>query len=884
MLCLVLALADMSIVKTSKDTTTIFLSDLSNSISGNQEDMKQFIREALQSKQEEDHVASIVFGKDVELEAEVTDHLKANILESQVNASYTDIEQALVKSITMMPGDTNKRIVLLTDGKENKGDVSKLVHAIKQQNIEMKVKLLESHLNSEVYVDSFYIPQKVNLGEQFQVHMDIYATMDTEAKVTLIADGEKLTTEKMSLTKGSNKYVLNDTAKKMGFVNYELLIEPVHDTVTINNSYSAFTLVESSPKILILYDQVTDATQLEKIAESLGLEYDSMQSSMAPTRMENLLKYKSIILCNVSADRLDNGFLDQLDDYVKDFGGGMVAIGGENAYALGGYYKTSLETVLPVNMHMRGIKDKPSVAMMLVIDKSGSMSGINLKLAKEAAVRTLEVLEDKDEIGVVAFDDKPYNVVDVQKAENRESIQESILGIMEGGGTSILPALSEAYQELSLSKAEIKHIILLTDGQAENTGYEGLLANMNDNKITLSTVGIGGSTDTRLLNYLASSGNGRFYLTKDGLSIPRIFAKEAFLATRTYLNNITFTPEISSYHSILSSVYNEGLPQLHGYVGTSPKDAATVLLSSPMKDPILVTWQYGLGKTVAWTSDLSGQWSSDYNAWGLNNILWQNIIHYTIENYSREPIELESTFENGEVQVTLTTSGDNDRLLDTSVQIQTPSSKSMTLNLEPVRKGVYTGSFLPEEIGSYMLKGVQKDQGQILGTGLGGITVPYSEEYKIVKNTTFKEFIEHVDGEYIQGADQVFSQLDAKVKTKENATNGLLIIAMFIWIIDIAIRRLNVISKVQRVLVPIGNGVAYLHHKLKDHFGSKAKNGEVKTSPIKEEIEVVKQSEVLNNRKDIPKKALKKTKSKSNIQESSGLNTDQLLGSLKKKK
>ncbi len=884
LLCLVLALADMSIVKTSKDTTTIFLSDLSNSISGNRDEMKQFIREALQSKQEKDQVASIVFGKDVELEAKVTDHVTANILESQVNASYTDIEQALIKSMTVMPKDTNKRIVLLTDGKENKGDVGKLVHAIKQENIDIKVKLLESHMNSEVYVDSFYIPQKVNLGEQFQAHMDIYATMDTEAKVTLIADGEKLTTEKMSLTKGSNKYVLNDTAKKMGFVNYELLIEPVHDTVTINNSYSAFTLVKSSPKILILYDQATDATQLEKIADSLGLEYDSMQSSMAPTRMENLLKYKSIILCNVSADKLDNGFLDQLDSYVKDFGGGMVAIGGENAYALGGYYKTPLETVLPVNMHMRGIKDKPSVAMMLVIDKSGSMAGLNLKLAKEAAVRTLEVLEDRDEIGVVAFDDKAYNVVDVQKAENRESIQESILGIEQGGGTSILPALREAYQKLSLSTAEIKHIILLTDGQAENAGYESLLANMSDDKITLSTVGIGGSTDTRLLNYLASSGHGRFYLTKDGLSIPRIFAKEAFLATRTYLNNATFTPEISSYHSILSSVYNEGLPQLHGYVGTSPKDAATVLLSSPMKDPILVTWQYGLGKTVAWTSDLSGQWSSDYNAWGLNNILWQNIIHYTIENYSREPIELESTYEDGEVQVTLTTSGDGDHLLDTSVQIQTPSNKSVTLDLEPVRKGVYTGSFLPDEIGSYMLKGIQKDQGQVLGTGLGGITVPYSEEYKIVKNTTFKEFIEQVSGEYIQDADEVFSQLDDKVKTKENATNGLLIIAMVIWIVDIAIRRLNVTAKLQRVLVPIGSGVTYLHNKAKGHHGPKVIDVEVKIEHIDKEIKAQKQMEVHNKRNDLPKKYPKETKSKCTEKESRGLNTDQLLSNLKKKK
>ncbi|QUI23113.1 VWA domain-containing protein [Vallitalea pronyensis] len=885
LLCLILALADMSIVNMSKDTTTIFLSDLSNSVSGNEEDMKQFILEAMQSKQEEDRVASVVFGKDVELEGEVTDNLTGNILDSPINTSHTDIEQGLVKSMTMMPKDTNKRIVLLTDGKENKGDVGTLVHAIKEQKIDIKVKLLESQINDEVYVDSFYIPQKVNLGEQFQVHMDIYATVDTETKVTLIADGEKLVTETMSLNQGSNKYVLHDTAKKMGFVNYELLIEPVHDTMTINNSYSAYTLVETSPKILILYDEENDAVQLEKIADSLGLEYDSMASHTAPTQLENLLTYKSIMLCNVSADKLDNGFLEQLEHYVKDFGGGMVAVGGENAFALGGYYKTPLETVLPVNMHMRGIKDKPSVAMMLVIDKSGSMAGINLKLAKEAAVRTLDVLEDRDEIGVVAFDDKAYNVVDLQKAENRESIQESILGIQQGGGTSILPALREAYEKLSLSKAEIKHVILLTDGQAENTGYEGLLTNMNDNKITLSTVGIGSDTDIGLLSYLASSGNGRFYLTKDGLSIPRIFAKEAFLATRTYLNNMTFTPEITSYHSILSSVYDEGLPPLHGYVGTSPKDAATVLLTSPVKDPILVSWQYGLGKTVAWTSDLSGQWSREYNAWGRNHILWQNIIHYTIENYSREPIELESTLKDGEVEVTLTTSGEDDQLLDTSVQVQTPSNKNITLNLEPVRKGVYRGRFLPDEIGSYMLKGVQKDEEQVLATGLGGITVPYSEEYKVAKATTFKHFVDQVGGAYIQRAEDVFGPLDHPVKSKKSVVNGLLIMAMIIWIVDIAMRRLNVMTKLQRrIVAPMSRGIGYIYRKA---IGSnRQKNKKVMDHDNKSHkpVEVIEQQIKSHEKDNLSKKNSKPSKSKEAQQASGGLNTDQLLGSLNKKK
>lgn len=884
LLCLILALADMSIVNMSKDTTTIFLSDLSNSVSGNEEDMKQFILEAMQSKQEEDRVASVVFGKDVELEGEVTDNLTGNILDSPINTSHTDIEQGIVKSMTMMPKDTNKRIVLLTDGKENKGDVGTLVHAIKEQKIDIKVKLLESQINDEVYVDNFYIPQKVNLGEQFQVHMDIYATVDTETKVTLIADGEKLVTETMSLTQGSNKYVLHDTAKKMGFVNYELLIEPVHDTMTINNSYSAYTLVETSPKILILYDEESDAVQIEKIADSLGLEYDSMASHTAPTQLENLLTYKSILLCNVSADKLDSGFLERLEHYVKDFGGGMVAVGGENAFALGGYYKTPLETVLPVNMHMRGIKDKPSVAMMLVIDKSGSMAGINLKLAKEAAVRTLEVLEDRDEIGVVAFDDKAYNVVDVQKAENRESIQESILGIQQGGGTSILPALREAYEKLSLSKAEIKHVILLTDGQAEHTGYEGLLTNMNDNKITLSTVGIGSGTDIGLLNYLASSGNGRFYLTKDGLSIPRIFAKEAFLATRTYLNNMTFTPEITSYHSILSSVYDEGLPPLHGYVGTSPKDAATVLLTSPVKDPILVSWQYGLGKTVAWTSDLSGQWSRDYNAWGHNHILWQNIIHYTIENYSREPIELESALKDGEVEVTLTTSGEDDQLLDTSVQVQTPSNKNITLNLEPVRKGVYRGRFLPEEIGSYMLKGVQKDEEQVLATGLGGITVPYSEEYKVAKATTFKHFVDQVGGAYIQRAEDVFAPLDHPVKSKKSVVNGLLIMAIIIWMVDIAMRRLNVMTKLQRIVALTGRGISYIYRQAIGSNSQKNKKVMDRANKSHEPVEVIEQQIISHEKDNLSKKSSKPSKSKETQQASGGLNTDQLLGSLNKKK
>lgn len=873
MLLLILALADISIVKTSKETTTIFLSDVSESMYKNKENIKNFIVDAIKDKKEDDSVASVVFGENSTLDVNLTKNLTSDILETDVNGSYTDIEQGILKSMALLPRETNKRIVILTDGKENKGNLRKLVRSIKDQNIEIKVKNIESDLTSEVYVDNFYIPQKVNLGEQFQINMNIFSTVDTNSKITVIADGEKVITENITLRKGVNNYVLNDIAKKMGFVNYELLIEPDTDGLTVNNTYSAFTLVQSSPKVLILYDDEKDALQIEKIADSIGLAFDALNSVQAPINLENMLKYKSIIMCNVSADNLSDDFLDNIPNYVKNFGGGLVTIGGEQSYALGGYYKTPLETVLPVNMSMSGMKNKPKMAMMLVIDKSGSMSGNNLRLAKEAAIRTVEVLEDDDQIGVIAFDDIPIDVVDLQTADNRDSINERILGISEGGGTSILPSLQKAYDRLIESKAQVKHIILLTDGQAEQQGYNPLLRNMNDNKITLSTVGVGDGADTELLTYLAEAGKGRNYFTKNGASIPRIFAKEAFMASRTYINNMIFTPVINSYHSIIGDIYDEGLPQIQGYIGTSPKDAATVILTSPVNDPILSVWQYGLGKTASWCSDLSGEWSAQYNSWNKNNIFWQNIINYTIENYSEDAIEINSSYDNGEVEITLN-SDMKDTLLDTTVQLKSPSNKLFTVDLEPVRKGVYQGIFKPEEIGSYMIKGVQKDKNEVIATGLSGINIPYSEEYKISTDKSFNSFVEKVEGKYIQDSSEVFTDINNKVRTSRKMTSGLLIIALIMWIIDIAFRRFNIISRLQKIVVPLGKVTSGLRRKI-DNTNKKAinKTRENSNKAIVEEKDIKK-----DIKKDTKVKKMNRDK-KSNL-----LDTSELLGNTKKKK
>ena len=299
--------------------------------------------------------------------------------------------------------------------------------------------------------------------------------------------------------------------------------------------------------ILLLEDKRARG-QIAKILEGAKADYKRLNAHSAPADLQSLAQYKTVILANVSAENLSDGFLKALEPYVRDLGGGLIAIGGDDSFALGGYFKTSLEKVLPVNMELKGKKAIPDMSIFTVIDKSGSMASesggiIKLDLAKEAAARVLDSLRDNDDIGVLTFDSAQYWVVKPQKPTDREALRNDIGTIMPGGGTSILPALEEAVDKMKDQSSKIKHIILLTDGQAEKTGYDKLLEEAKNAGITISTVAAGYDADIQLLKYIAEKADGRFYVTDQYSNIPTIFAKETFMAARAYLNNRGFTPD-----------------------------------------------------------------------------------------------------------------------------------------------------------------------------------------------------------------------------------------------------------------------------------------------------------------------------------------------------
>lgn len=858
---LLLSIAGMGIVWTIDDNATVFLVDSSDSMKDYNPVSENFVKEALKHMTDKDSAGIILFGDEPVMENFLSQKPSFEKINSAIGGKYTNIEKAITAGMSILPDKSRKRIVLITDGEENEGDSSKAAGILKEKGIDLKVFKIERDRGKEVAAASVTAPQSLNKGEEFNIVVNLKSNINTTGKLTLFDGNEKAAEEKVEISKGENRFVFKDKADTTGFKTYRAVIDADEDMDSRNNEASTFMNILDEPMILLIEGKPGEGEEISKMLDAAKAHYKMIEAQSAPSSLQALVQYKTIILSNVSAENLSNGFLEALEPYVKDFGGGLIASGGEDSFALGGYYKTSLEKVLPVNMELKGKKAIPDMSIILVIDKSSSMSqssgGITkLDLAKEAAARVLDSLRDGDEIGVLAFDTAMYWVVEPQKIANRDEIRNDIGTIRQGGGTSILPPLEEAVKTMKGLDSKIKHVILLTDGQAERTGYDKVLDDAANSGITVSTVAAGQDADINLLQYISQKAGGRFYQTNEYTNLPTIFAKETFMAAKSYLNNREFVPKITSLHPVIGNAVEKGLPKLLGYVAASPKDAARVVLESDDEDPILTLWQYGLGKTAAWNSDMTGRWSANYISWENNLTLWNSLINWTIENYEGQELEINTFIEGGYGQIKAKQT-DNNEEFATKAVITTPSLKTIEIDLAAEAPGQYKGSFRLDEIGTYMIKTVQSKDGEIKRAVGTGLSVPYSPEYAIeAKTEKLDRLVNEAGGKFIKDPKEVYEGPIADVTGRRDLTSVLLLFALLLFLADIAIRRLNLpLEKLSRLFSKVSKIIKI------ERKGSKAEVSE-KSADIEKKADslIEKQSQVEKGEKEIKAEVKKETK------------------------
>jgi len=802
---LLIALAKPTMPRWVDRLNVMFLLDLSDSVSlAARENAYRFAAQAMAGIRPGDQAGLIVFGEEAVVDQPLKAVTKLDRPQATVAGRATNIAQALQLGLATMPPGHANRFVLLTDGRQNAGNALSVAQSAKNAGADIYYVPAPLTFAQEVVVESMVLPQEVKFGEPFQAKVVAWSQADTQGRLALYRNGEFLGSQVVRLTAGKNVYTYRQSLEQSGIHVYQAAIEVDGDTIEENNRAVGTIVVRGRPQVLLAEKDRNQAQALAAALRSQHVDVTVVEPDRVPKDMAGLQKYDGLVLSNVSSLKMTKKQMENIRDYVREYGGGLIMVGGEESFGLGGYYRTPIEEALPVTMEVKQKLEIPSLAVVLSIDRSGSMAMTTgdekvtkLDIAKEASHLVVDLLDERNEVGVMSWDTEFVWDSPLKPARDKQAIHRAISTIKAGGGTDGYPAIKQSYQVLFDRPALLKHVIFLSDGQMTRGDFAGLLRRMAKDKITVSTVAIGKDADVPLMVDIAKWGRGRFYYTEDDTTIPRIFTLETQLASKASLVEQPFKPVLASpAHEAIQDIQWREAPPLGGYVATTLKGTADMVLLTHQEDPLLATWRYGLGRTAAFTSDAKPKWGVLWVRWNSFNKFWSQLTRWTLRTGTRSDTvaTVSKTDDVGEVLVdAVDPKGEFINFLDSQVGVVAPDKTRTVIDLEQIGPGRYRGRFPAAHEGVYLVGMAQRRGEQMVGSQLAGLVVPYGQEFRDlgVDETMLRELSELTGGGGLAEPRQAFTQNRQRSRLTFELWPWLVGMVAVMLIPEIALRRIG---------------------------------------------------------------------------------------------
>ncbi len=733
-----LALSDPKLLSHSDQVNVFFCLDASESIAVDQRlKAEKFIEQTASEMQTDDRAGLIVFGKHPSIELSLRTKLDALNIKSIVNPHSTNIHDALQLAIGRLPQQGKNKIVVFSDGNENMQRSLDMAYLGRSLGIEIyPVPLATWFGKNEAFVKSLETPLNVALETPFEIRLVVVSSIKNSGELVMVRDDNLIVQQPIELNAGTNVLAFADMLSEPGLHLYKAVVNFSDDTFFQNNEGLAFTKGTRRSRILHLTDKDSRSNYLAAALQVQGLDIDLKHIKNIPGSIHGLIDYSAIILDNVSGRSISFSTMEQFERYVKDTGGGLIMVGGDTSFGAGYYKKTPVEQALPVFMDAPTNIKLSELYLVFVIDKSSSMTSSykdksKLEMAKIAAFSSIEMLNPTDSVGIVTFDTEFGWTVPITSAAERQKIAENLSRIVEGGGTDLYPALKDVQSVLQQITSGKKHVIVLSDGETEEADFESLVRSMSASGISISTVSIGQGSNIALMRSIAEWGLGRSYYTDDPSTIPTIFTSETKIISKKTITEKTMQPLVKFSNEILQGLVNVKLPAIYGQVVTYPKPGSELLIETA-QGPLLAAWQYGLGRSVAFTSDLSNRWGKDWIKWKHYGKFTSQMVKWAQrkETPKRFLAAIDSRGAKGNFLVDVTT--DQNRFvnhLELNTNVLLPSGNFQTFALAQIAPGRYSGTFPAEEIGAYYFS-VYSTSGNDAGTARTfGFGIPYSEEF-----------------------------------------------------------------------------------------------------------------------------------------------------------
>ena len=793
---LVLILSGFTIIRNSDEQAVMVLVDLSDSTESVQSEIISHTEELLELIDKNTPVGVIAFGEDQLYAVDIEKDDRTFTL-TQVSADATNIDAALEYAASLLPSDKAGRIILLTDGEETDGNADSTAHYLATQGIRVDAVYYDTTTldTTEMQISSFVSPDGAYVDDEVTFTAEIKSNASGEAELTLYDNDSPVVTQNVLIDSGINVVELTTKVQSAGIHSYRLVMATDTDTLSQNNESYAYLNVAGESTVLIIADTITNASTLENVLSAENT-VTTVTAQNAPDSIIELCNYDEVILSNVDYSDLPSGYDALLETYVGTYGRSLLAVGGTETFMYGNMEGTALEEILPVTFSLSESSEGNSVALMLVLDCSMSMSqqSTYLQVAKQGAIKCVEAMSDNDYVGVVSFNRSAY--LDSSLIEANETNKASLTRIISGLGTSqgtyYTEALEMAHEELLQSNATVKHIIFLSDGQPSDYGYSEAVSDTAADGISVSTIGLGYSSS--ILESMAETGSGRYYYVSSASDLPNIMLSETEQVTVSSLITGEFLPIINEDSELTSSIGNAALPLLEGYLGTTIKEDATAYITTEEGHPIYASWTYGLGTVACFTSDLNGTWSSAWLSADTGQSVTINMVETTVDEVHHDSSFTADISVRGKTtDIVVTTSGTGtENTLSLTVASDSGSKTYVLTQTDP---GVYETSIATNQAGIYEMMITETDSSNTVVDYLEtAVAVSYSGEYDAFRESG-EPFLSNLCS--YSGGD-LFIDMKELANVKVSAISLIFnpmvlfaVISLILLLADIAIRKLR---------------------------------------------------------------------------------------------
>jgi len=794
---LVLAIAGLQWKRPQEGMNVFFLLDRSDSIpSEHQEAAREYVTKVAGEKKKIDNVGVLVFGAEAAIESSPLSVVRSDTkIYAVVDGQRTDLAAAVRLGSAAFPETGQKRLVILSDGNENIGDAFAAAVSARSLDVSIDVVPLGVSRGGDVSVQKLSLPGNLKKGQTFEVKIFAQADQPQNATVRLFRNEQLLGEQPVRLEQGKNLFTFQQTLTDADFYSYDVRLEASGDMVPQNNRAINFTTVRGDPRILIVSSEPDKDTALADALRSANLDVILADITKFPGTLAEMQSYDSIFLSNVAAGDLGENLMKLLESAVRDFGIGLVCLGGDQAYAAGSYRGTPLESTLPVDMELSSKKVLPPGAIVLVMHGMEFMNGN--QVARDCAIGVLEALGPQDEMGVVLWDGSDRWLFPLAKVGDKKAMKRSISGMNQGDLPSFQNVMTMAYEGLKKSQASLKHMIVFSDGDPGPPSLP-LMQSIVSDRITVSTVLIAGHAGPETMDWIATQGRGRPYVVSSPQQLPQIFIKEAAVILKSAIYEEPFKPQMAASSELIRGIGASEYPQLRGYVATAQKARAETPLLTDKGDPLLAHWQYGLGRAVAFTSDARTKWAQDWLGWARYRQFWSQIANWSLRRLENADLTPDVTVDKGEGVISveaLDKEGNFRNFLNLQAAVVSPKGEKQTVRLEQTGPGHYEARFPTKEVGAYLLNLMNFENGKLTGSQVIGASVNYSPEFNATEPNyhLLRRIAEATGGKVLDPEMPAANPfLHDRVKTFQprDLWEWLLKLAIILFPLDVGIRRI----------------------------------------------------------------------------------------------